>query len=90
MKIDFDPAKSARNVRERGLPFELAAAVLANVIGEFIDDRRDYGEERFVAFGMVVGRLFCVVYTKRDETIRVISLRKANSKEVKRWQASGV
>jgi uncharacterized DUF497 family protein len=69
LKIEFDPAKSARNIRERGLPFELAAAaVLAeNVIGKFIDDRRDYGER---AAGRVWSggsrRLLCVVETKRD------------------------
>ena len=51
MEIEFDPKKSARNAEARGLPFELAAEAFewdaAHIIA---DDRRDYGEERFLAF----------------------------------------
>ena len=60
-----------------------------NVVGEFVDDRRDYGEERMVAFGLVAGRLLCVVYTQRGPGVRVISPRKAHAKEVTRWLGSG-
>lgn len=63
VEIEYDPAKDARNIRDRGLSLRLGAAVLANLVGEFEDDRRDYGEQRMVGFGPVAGRLLCVVYT---------------------------
>jgi len=49
------------------------------------DDRFDYGEVREVAFGYIQGRLFVCVYADRDAERRVISLRKANKREVKRY-----
>ena len=50
-----------------------------------IDDRRDYGEVRMSAFGLVEGRLFVCTYTMRGETYRLISVRKANWKEQRAW-----
>ncbi len=49
------------------------------------DDRFDYGEVRQVAFGRIGGRLFVCVFVDRGSTRRIISLRKANSREVKRY-----
>jgi len=49
------------------------------------DNRRDYGEERFRLFGRVAGRLFVIVYTRRQATLRIISARKANAREGKRY-----
>ncbi len=88
MGIEFDLAKDARNRRERGLPLALGAVVLANLVVEFEDDRRDYGERRMIAVGTVVGRLHVCAYTMRGTTYRIISLRKANAKEVRKWQPS--
>lgn len=88
MKIEFDPEKDAQNVRERRVSLRLGGAVLANIVGEFEDTRRDYGERRMVAFGVIAGRLFCTVYTRRGEVLRIISLRKANAQEVRRWLGS--
>ena len=85
MEIEFDPAKDARNRRERGLPLALGAVMLANIVVEFEDDRQDYGERRMIAFGLIAGRLHVCVYTLRGETCRIISLRRANSKEQRRW-----
>ncbi|ENF5594807.1 BrnT family toxin [Salmonella enterica subsp. enterica serovar Newport] len=49
------------------------------------DTRRDYGEERFIAFGYLNNRIYCVVFTDRDnDERRIISLRKANRREIKR------
>lgn len=89
VEIEFDPAKNDRNIRERGLPLALGSVVLENLIGEIEDVRRDYGERRMIAFGMVAGRLLCAVYTRRGTTVRIISLRKANTTEVQRWLGSG-
>jgi uncharacterized DUF497 family protein len=87
MQMEFDAAKSATNVAKRGLPFELAFFVLTNLVFEFQDLRRDYGEARWIAYGTVGGRLHCCVYTRRNDTIRVISLRKANKKENRLWRS---
>jgi uncharacterized DUF497 family protein len=87
VEIEFDAAKSAANEAGRGLPFDLAFFVLTNLVFEFEDLRKDYGEERWVAFGTMGGRLYCCVYTRRGKTIRVISLRKASKKEIRRWQS---
>lgn len=82
MRLEFDPAKSERNARERGLPFERAehfewpSAIVA------ADVRRDYGETRLVATGMLDGRLHVLCFSRIEDGIRVISLRKANRREV--------
>jgi hypothetical protein len=88
VEIEFDPAKDERNRRDRGLPLILAVQVLANLVIEFQDNRRDYGEQRMIAFGLIGPRLHCLVYTTRGATIRPISLRKANRKEIDQWHPS--
>jgi hypothetical protein len=84
-EIEFDPIKDERNRRQRGLPLVLGAFVLANPVVEFEDDRRDYSEQRMIAYGTIAGRLYVCVYTVRGESRRIISLRKANQKEQRRW-----
>jgi uncharacterized DUF497 family protein len=49
------------------------------------DTRKDYGEDRFQAYGYIDGRVYCLVYTMRCERVRIISLRKANPREVKAY-----
>ncbi|WP_230492946.1 BrnT family toxin [Martelella alba] len=48
------------------------------------DIRRDYGEDRLIGFGYLHERICCVVFVERDDAYRIISLRKANSREIKR------
>lgn len=86
MNIRFDPAKSERNVRDRGLPFVLAEHLdwATAIIEE--DVRKDYGERRFLALGMIGTRLHAVVFTPRGGKVHVISLRKANQREVKNYE----
>lgn len=50
------------------------------------DDRQQYGETRFIAIGRLYQRVMVVVYTMRDEAIRIISFRKANSREVTAYE----
>ena len=83
MDISFDPAKNDRNVAERGLPFALVGQFdWSNAIIEE-DVRKPYGEPRYIALGDLEGRLHAVVFTPRADKVHVISLRKANQREVK-------
>jgi len=81
MEIEFDPVKSAKNAKERGLPFELAAEIEWRKAVISIDDRFMYGEERRIAFAPMKGRLYAVCYVLRGKKRRIISFRKANKQE---------
>ena len=89
MDFDWDGAKSSRNVRERGLPFELATLLFSSPTLEASDDRKDYGERRVRAYGEIRGRVLVCVFTDRHESgrllRRIISLRKANSREAREY-----
>ena len=87
MAISFDPAKSAANVQSRGLSFELAADFDWSTALIVEDIREDYGEARYQALGRIGDRLHMLVFTPRGGGVHVISLRKANSREVKRYEA---
>jgi uncharacterized protein len=81
VKIEFDPAKSARNARERGLPFELTADLDWLAARVWLDQRRDCGEERYLALVPMTGRLYAVCYCVRSDVRRIISFRKAKRRE---------
>ena len=85
MQLSFDPAKNERNIDERGLAFNLVLELdWANaVINE--DTRKNYGERRFRVLGCINERLYAVVFTPRADKLHIISLRKANSREVERY-----
>ena len=79
--IDFDPAKSAKNQRDRGIGFERFADMNLETAISVEDARKDYGERRLRVLGHIDGKLHAAVVTARGETIRVISLRRANKRE---------
>jgi len=81
-KIEFDARKSERNAQARGLPFERAAEFDWEDAVVVADVRRDYGEQRLVATGYLDGRLHVLCFLRIPGGIRVISLRKANKREV--------
>lgn len=81
MEISFDPAKRERTLKERGLDFLDAALVFAGPTYRWIDSRRDYGEVRQVAVGLLRERMVVLVWTQRGETRHIISMRKANDRE---------
>lgn len=81
-KIEFDPLKSARNAQERGLSFERAADFDWEDAVVIADVRREYGEPRLVATGFIDGRLHVLCFVRIAGGIRVISLRRANVREV--------
>jgi uncharacterized DUF497 family protein len=85
--ISFDAAKNARNVVTRGISFEQAVAFEWDSALIVADTRKDYGERRFQAFGLIAERLHVLVFTPRSEKTHVISLRKANKREVKWYEA---
>ena len=84
MKIEFDPAKNEKNIRERGLPFTLADEF--DWTTAMIAPSSRHGEARFFAIGYIGSRLHALVFTKSDATVRVISLRRAHKTEVKRYE----
>ena len=85
MEITFDPAKNAANVALRGLSFERVADFDFETAIFAQDDRHDYGETRYRGLGFLDGRLHALVFVETVEGIRVISFRKANSREVTRY-----
>ena len=84
MRISYNLAKNERNIRIRGLSFESAAEFDFESALYAVDERQDYGETRYIAIGMLGVRLHVLCFTETEEGIRVISFRKANTREVKR------
>lgn len=87
MKITFDPAKRAKTQEERGLDFEDAPEVFCGPTVTAQDVRRDYGEERFITFGVLHGREVVLVWTTRGDSRRIISMRYANEREIARFES---
>jgi uncharacterized DUF497 family protein len=85
MEIEFDPAKDAENQIKHGIPLSLAASFEWDAAQVQVDDRFDYRETRMVAIGPIGDRIHVLVYTMRGETLRPISLRKANRREVLKY-----
>jgi uncharacterized DUF497 family protein len=88
MPISFDPAKNESNIAARGLSFELVAEFAWDTVRVVVDTRKDYGEVRLQLWGMIGTRLHVAVVTPRGEDLRVVSLRKANAREVKGYEKS--
>jgi len=85
VRIFYDPAKNQRNVRDRGLSFDSVAEFDFESALFAADERRDYGEARYVAVGLLGARLHVLCFSETPEGIRVISFRKANAREVSRY-----
>ena len=86
MELEWDSKKAAANERKHGVPFVLAGRTFDDPACLILEDRRrDYGEERFNAFGKIDGRVFMLAFTWRGDRCRVISMRKANARETRRY-----
>ena len=81
MKIVFDEEKRLLTLERRGLDFARAGEIFAGAVYTWADDRFDYGEPRYNTFGTLDGRLVAITWTIRDNTRRIISMRKANERE---------
>ena len=86
MRITFDPVKNVRNIAERFLSFDRVADLDWETAVAVEDNRRDYGERRLRVMALLGRRLHVVVITYRGDAMHVISFRKANSREVKRYE----
>jgi uncharacterized DUF497 family protein len=88
MEITFDPAKDASNIRKHGVSLVLASEIDWYEVMARPDNRRDYFELREIGYTVIHDRLYCLVFTQRGETMHIISLRKANRREVRDVQES--
>jgi len=86
MQFEWDGAKNRSNFAKHGLDFADAELVFAGPCVTFVDDRFDYGEERFVTLGLLAGRLVIIAHAVRGGATRIISMRKANRREQKIYQ----
>ena len=82
LSFEWDEKKAAENYARHGVSFEFAKMAFEDLFAvERIDDRHDYGEERFILIAMAGGVVLFVVYTEREERIRLISARRATKQE---------
>jgi uncharacterized protein len=82
MQIEFDPTKRDKTLDERGLDFAKADLVFAGKHLTREDIREDYDEQRFQTAGWLEDRIVILVWTPRGEARRIISMRKANEREI--------
>ncbi len=86
MKIEYDLNKSKKNIVDRNLPFDLVADFEWETAMTYEDTRKNYPERRFIAMGFLNSRLHVVCFTTIGENYRIISFRKANKREVKKYE----
>lgn len=89
MKFEWDEAKSEACFIQRGFDFPYAAQAFFDPCRiVHADTRHGYGEERYQLMGMIEQRLFVVIYSPRNDAMRIISARKANQREVRHYEDS--
>ena len=90
MDFQWDETKRRANLRKHGLDFDDARRVFDDFYVEILDDREDYGEDRYIAVGLLVNNVVVVVYAPREnaDVVRIISMRNATSVEERHyWHA---
>ena len=85
MLIEFDATKNNANITKHGISLQLSEQLEWDTLWAKPDVRRDYAELRMIGFAYIGLRLFCVVFVDRGDVRRIISLRKANPREVNRY-----
>lgn len=81
MDFEWDEEKRLSNIAKHGIDFIGVESVFAGETVTVPDDRFDYGEERFITFGLLEERVVAIAHTETDLTIRIISVRKATKNE---------
>jgi len=81
MKYSWHELKRQRNMDKHDLDFAEAIEVFSGPIFTFEDDRKDYGERRWVTMGLLGGIVVVIVHTETEENIHIISMRKATKNE---------
>jgi uncharacterized protein len=85
MDITYDAAKNDSNIEKHGVALDMAKQFEWSDMMFYVDTRKDYRELRDVGFGVISERLYCVVFTQRGNAMHIISMRKANKREVKSY-----
>ena len=85
MQYEFDPHKDQLNLSKHGVSLALASELDWDAALLWVDDRQDYGEMRILALAPRTAILYCVAFVDRGDVRRVISLRRANRREVRRY-----
>lgn len=89
MRFEWDDAKNSANIRKHVIDFADVIDIFSHPMLVMLDDREDYGEERWIAIGWIHALVGVVVYTERQgDVIRIISARKATQHEVRRYEQS--
>ena len=88
MEFEWDEAKHAKTLRDRGIGFDDGARIFAGPVLIWEDARREYGEGRFRAGGETNGDILHVAFTWRGDAVRIISVRRANRREIEVWSRS--
>lgn len=87
MQFEWDEVKNRANIRNHSLDFVDAWEIFEGPLLARLDTRKEYGEDRWIGVGMVRGRVAVVVFTERPlDTIRIISMRKANRYERQQYE----
>lgn len=84
--FEWDEAKALANRTRHGVTFGQARDAFSDPFAvDFVDDRKDYGEDRLILLGMVEDRLLVVVHTLRGDKVRIISVREAQPNERRKY-----
>jgi uncharacterized DUF497 family protein len=81
MEFEWDENKRRINLRDHGLDFADAYRAFTEDAFVVPDDRKDYGEDRYILLGLMRERIVVIAFTAQDDVIRIISMRKANKRE---------
>ena len=85
MKFEWDELKNKTNIKKHGIDFRDAQDIFHSIRLSFEDKRKEYREKRFITIGLIGKSVCVVVYTIRNGSIRLISARKANERERRRY-----
>lgn len=87
MRFEWDEGKNKANIRKHGIDFGDACEMFTSPLLTAVDDRQNYGEDRWIGIGMLHGRVVVTAFTERgEETVRIISVRKALKHERERYE----
>jgi len=85
MEFEWSEEKNRNNKNKHGLTFQEATNIFDSIRFTAEDTRKDYGKKRFITIGAIDNIVCIVVYTIRSHHIRIISARKANSRERRKY-----
>jgi uncharacterized DUF497 family protein len=88
MRLEFDPDKDARNQAKHGVSLSIAGELDWEAALAWVDERFEYGELRMIALAPETNTLYYVAFVDRGDVRRIISVRRANRREVKHYVES--